>query len=203
MHYFILQTLQAAPFAVLGGILFFLIRRHRQRKRGLVRSPVREVVLALFVCYLIGLWALTLEPNNLIGDFWYRVRYHMPPREGGWFYFRPVLDVRRWSFSFRLDNLLESREALFNLALFLPFGLLFPLLWPRRAWLTPLRGFALSLMIELLQMPLQRSADARDVVMNTVGTLIGLLGYSLLCLIAPGFTQAAARKSSRPDKQPE
>lgn len=202
MHYFIIQALQAVPFALLGGILCFLIRRHRHRKRGFASNRTREIVMALFAAYLVGLWELTLS-NNLISDFWYWVRFHMPPREEGLSFYAPVLDMHRWIFSFRLDNLLESREALSNLALFFPFGLLSPLLWPRRAWLTPLRGFALSLMIELFQMPLLRSADARDVVMNTAGALIGLLGYFLLCLITPGFTRAAARKSNEPDTQPE
>lgn len=192
MRYFLSHVLDSAPFAALGALACFWIRSARQRKRGERGRLPRELAIALFVGYLVGLWALTLTPHNLIRDFWYYVRFHVPPRPEGLSYYAPMLDPSQWLFSTRLNNLLGSREALSNLALFLPFGVFVPLLWPRRRWLTPLLGFSLSLAVELLQMPLRRAADLRDLLMNAAGVCVGLLVSALLRRIAPGFARALA-----------
>jgi glycopeptide antibiotics resistance protein len=70
-----------------------------------------------------------------------------------------------------------------NVALFLPFGFLLPLLAPRldRFWRTVGAGSAVSVAIELSQMafPGVRRADVNDVLMNTLGTALGFLAWRL------------------------
>ena len=62
-------------------------------------------------------------------------------------------------------------EMAFNVALFLPVGILAALLLPRRRWpLALVAGFACTAVIEIAQVPLtDRVSDPRDLVMNTGG----------------------------------
>ena len=68
-------------------------------------------------------------------------------------------------------------EMAFNVAMFVPVGLLAALLIPRRRWpLALLAGVAFTTVIELVQMPeLDRISDPRDLVMNTSGAMLGVL----------------------------
>jgi len=48
-------------------------------------------------------------------------------------------------------------------------------------WLAALGGFSLSLMIELIQLAIpSRSTDVDDLIFNTLGALIGAVGFALL-----------------------
>lgn len=68
-------------------------------------------------------------------------------------------------------------EMAFNVALFVPVGVLAALLIPRRRWpLALIAGFAFTTVIELVQVPLgDRISDPRDLVMNTGGAVFGVL----------------------------
>ena len=68
-------------------------------------------------------------------------------------------------------------EMAFNVAMFVPVGLLAALLIPRRRWpLALLAGVAFTTVIELVQVPeLDRISDPRDLVMNTSGAMLGVL----------------------------
>ena len=91
-------------------------------------------------------------------------------------------------------------EMAFNVALFVPVGLLAALLIPRRRWpLALLAGFAFTAVIELVQVPEpDRISDPRDLVMNTGGAVLGVLVVltarmvrrSVAVAIMPMFTSA-------------
>ena len=68
-------------------------------------------------------------------------------------------------------------EIAFNVAIFLPVGVLAALLIPRRRWpLAMLAGFGFTVFIELVQVPEpDRISDPRDLVMNTGGAVLGVL----------------------------
>jgi glycopeptide antibiotics resistance protein len=68
-------------------------------------------------------------------------------------------------------------EMIFNVALFVPVGVLAALLIPRRRWpFALLAGLAFTAFIELVQVPeLDRISDPRDLVMNTSGAVLGVL----------------------------
>ena len=76
-----------------------------------------------------------------------------------------------------------------NVALFLPFGFLLPLLAPRmdRWWRTVGAGFATSAAIELTQLafPGLRRPDVNDVLMNTLGAALGFAAYRLAARLRP------------------
>jgi glycopeptide antibiotics resistance protein len=68
-------------------------------------------------------------------------------------------------------------EMAFNVAIFIPVGIIAALLIPRRRWpLAFVAGFAFTLLIELVQVPEpDRISDPRDLVMNTAGAVFGVL----------------------------
>ena len=69
-----------------------------------------------------------------------------------------------------------------NVLIFAPLGVLPPLLWKRwrHLWTTVPLSAGASCLIEFLQLFLGRSVDVDDVILNTLG---GLLGYLLFCFI--------------------
>lgn len=66
-------------------------------------------------------------------------------------------------------------EAVANVVMFVPFGVLFPLVARRSPWLAVPAGAAFSTMIELSQLTFfpGRVATVQDVVMNTLGAAVG------------------------------
>jgi glycopeptide antibiotics resistance protein len=81
-----------------------------------------------------------------------------------------------------------------NVLLFVPVGLLFAVLLGRgRWWLAFALGVAMTLTIEFVQLFLPaRVSDARDLLANTLGTLIGI---GIVAVFAGG-------RRSRPDATP-
>ena len=81
-------------------------------------------------------------------------------------------------------------EMAFNVALFIPVGMLAALLIPRRKWpLALVAGFAFTSLIELVQVPeVDRISDPRDLVMNTGGAVLGVV----FVLVARMVRRAAA-----------
>ena len=81
---------------------------------------------------------------------------------------------------------LGERRYLFqtsmNVVMFIPLGIFLPLLWPRyrRVSRIACTGAMVSLMIELLQMFSCRVTDVDDLIMNTLGTLVGFLLAKLI-----------------------
>lgn len=74
-----------------------------------------------------------------------------------------------------------------NILLFIPLGFLLPLLGnSRRAFLHTLAGgFCCSLLIELSQLLNNRSTDVDDLIMNTLGTVLGYAAYKITARIFP------------------
>lgn len=68
-----------------------------------------------------------------------------------------------------------------NIFLFIPFGLLVPIIWPNYRYIekTILLGSFCSLMIELFQLFCDRVTDIDDFLMNTLGCFLGYLTWKL------------------------
>lgn len=85
---------------------------------------------------------------------------------------------------FKQWNILSNGNALpfvlnvlGNIALFVPFGFFLPLLMKTKFFKTSLCGFLFSLIIELIQLPLERVSDVDDLILNTLGTILGFLVF--------------------------
>ena len=121
---------------------------------------MRRRTRILFALYLVALVRVTLWPR--LGD------------DDGFDLVRTVLG---WINSAGIALTYSATEFLANIALFVPFGILVSLLWPRRpAWAVIALGLATSIAIELAQLLFlpHRVSDVRDLVANTLGTAVGV-----------------------------
>ena len=64
--------------------------------------------------------------------------------------------------------------------MFMPFGFLIPLLWNVSNKKVIVIGFCSSLFIEFCQLFLTRGTDVDDLILNTIGTILGLLLYKMV-----------------------
>lgn len=165
-QYFFFDTcpgyfLQALPVALLAGMIYGLLRRRWEPRLTWGQLGLRS----LFVCYLGGLVVLTLLIRPLgILYYWlfYRADSGMTLR---WFSFEYYL---RPDTFYRMGG-----ENIGNIAMYLPFGFLYPLSREGSNWRrTVLAGAAVSLTIELLQPIFGRSFDINDIILNTFGAAI-------------------------------
>lgn len=90
-----------------------------------------------------------------------------------------------------------ATQQLLNILLFVPLGFLIPMLFPsfHKMWKLLLCSFSLSLCIESLQwlLPLGRAFDVDDLLLNTLGGLLGFSCYNLVSLLI-------FRSSRRPNR---
>ena len=141
---------------------FFLFRQI-QRRTGKNLSKAIYAVSFLFASYLFGVYMVTGAGtlfDGLLRHWEIRPdRIHLIPFSDG--------------FDLFSDSL--------NLLLFLPFGFLVPLLWKQmnRFIYTTAAGFSFSLLIELSQLLNNRYTDINDLIINTLGTMLGFLLYRL------------------------
>ncbi len=180
------------PYTIIAGAAFLLLRQLSARRKGIRRDPLRELCLVLFTGFFVGLLSLTVMPR------WYM--------DGGHIYamVRPFSwDFTRSSFnSVPFDTIQKyfdrGHDALFvinilgNIAMFMPVGFCLPLLWKR--WQGVLRvtlvSMLLSCTIEFLQIFVYRSVDIDDVILNTLGGLLGYICWRIFNLI---FKKLSAR----------
>jgi len=151
-------VLAAAILAVAYGI-------HRHRHRGQQRFPWKRAVLWLAAAgYAAIVLYITLgRPSGIRG-----LNLHI---------------FRAWREAWNTFSVKGWLNLLLNVGMFIPIGMLLPLLWKRArtAWLGVGCGVAASLAIELVQYASMRgTADIDDLIANTVGCTIG---YCLVMVV--------------------
>ena len=166
---------------LLGLPLWLLLRTLWQLRKQQSPRWGRELLLAGFVLFLLGLASQTLigpqwRPEGM--DVLDYARYRW--QQGWGINLTPGATVRamleKGGRSQKLINLAG------NVLIFVPLGFLPPLLWKkwRHLWATLPLCAGVSLLIEFLQLFLGRSVDVDDLILNVLG---GLMGYILFCLI--------------------
>jgi hypothetical protein len=126
----------------------------------------RTWVVATFWIYVAAMAAVTVAPTGV----------HRRHRDSWWSVVQLVpLHVPPVSF-------------VLNIVMFVPFGLLVPLLWSRAGGIRRVAGLSLaaSTVIELIQFALwltvgnHRTVDVNDLIANTVGGVLGLIAMRQL-----------------------
>lgn len=138
------------------------------------RHPFLSLVTVGYLV-LVGFVTLGPQPVNASNGHWLWVMLR----------FFSAHDATSW--------LTYSRvEFLTNVAMFVPVGIFFLLLFGRRAWFASvLVGVVLTLAIEGAQLFIPgRVSDVRDLIANSVGTVIGVL-------VALILTASKARRRPR------
>jgi len=170
-----------APFLILSAITiscWVITRLYVRRNQEGRASFRRELLLLVTVVYLSGLAAATLTPGR--STRWRSEGFQLRVDRASLTCSSASLPQGSTAHSFCVRN------ARGNFLLFIPLGFLLPLVWRRLRFGTALAiAVALSLSIEMLQYVSQRwgvnrTADINDVVLNSLGALLGLALVSLL-----------------------
>ena len=92
--------------------------------------------------------------------------------------FDPVLNFIPLSSGIEISTIL-------NIIFFMPFGFLLPILWNkfRKFIPTVFAGFIFSLIIEVGQLFTIRATEVEDLIMNTLGTILGFILFKILSII--------------------
>lgn len=157
----------------------------------------------------IFLSAVLLAPVFWLLD---RVRFHDRKRTVLYFVFGlylaavysfvglPTLQFMRFELNLEwvpfAPMLVDLRNTVLNVVLFVPLGILLPFLWKKyRTWKASiLFGFGMSLAIELLQILTYRATDINDLIANTLGTAIGYGIYQFAAHLIPALKGIGKRK---------
>lgn len=174
--------LVALPVIVI--IRLILIKKTKKRT-----NFVNEALLVFFIMYVIGLASQTIIPQWSMGiitdtgEFYFDLYLSnsiatlnlIPFHTLSQYFFESNANVDSWH-SVSLLNVTA------NMFLFSPLGFFIPLLWKRWSSLKKIFffGFSTTCIIEFIQYFIGRSSDIDDVILNTIGVLIGYLIF-LLC----------------------
>ncbi|PZF56128.1 VanZ family protein [Curtobacterium sp. MCSS17_008] len=163
----------ALPVALVIGVIVFAVQLALLLRSRRSTWP-RTAVAAAIAVYAAGIFANTVFPIFL----------------------DPVPDQEPWTPALALIPFhdYEVADALTNVVVFAPLGILIPLLMRRPSWWKVLlTAAAVSITIELLQLAAQRLfsgghvADVNDLVWNTVGGLVGYVVFVVVSLV-PGLS---------------
>jgi glycopeptide antibiotics resistance protein len=169
-------------FALVAGVLLWSVIRSlvlfKNRKYKQL-SVQREILLNIFAVYCVSLISITLFPIDII---WGEVTKKFRPAVNVIPFVDIITDFPRTQFSvaFKIKFLIKNLAG--NLLLLLPIGIFLPILWMKvpSFWKTVIIGASTSLSIELLQLILAylgygrgRAADVDDLILNTLGVMIG------------------------------
>ncbi|PFP49533.1 hypothetical protein COK01_10425 [Priestia megaterium] len=186
--------LAALPFYV--GFRFIFLKKKRK-----IISFKKELILGVFVLYLVGLASQTIVPNWNAGivtdtgepffDIYFTNELShvniIPFHTLYEYFFQTNTNVDEWN-SVSLLNLTA------NVMLFLPLGFFVSLIWRKYHSFKRLTilGLFVTCFIECIQYFIGRSSDIDDVLLNTFGTIIG---YVVLLI-----SQYLINKQIRPKK---
>lgn len=143
-------------------VVFLLFCEYGHKRRGEKITPLHRILILALGSYLMLLFTMTISP------------------EYGFSFSRIGNNVNLIPFTVLREVNLDILNFLGNVILFVPLGFLLVLISRqfRKVYYSLLTGFFISVLIEFLQLFEGRGTDVDDVILNTMGTLLGyLVGY--------------------------
>ena len=140
------------------------------------RNIEKSIIYYLLSCYLSAIFVVVGLPNIT--------------------YIRPELNLNLIPIAGMLH---DWKNSILNVILFIPLGLVLPILWQkyRHVHTAMLFGFGISLAIELLQMLTFRTTDINDLITNTIGTCLGFFVTKKLWVQFPNLVQRIQEEHTR------
>lgn len=157
--YFLVYEILAAwiPFLVM-----ILLSGRIKRKKGIEITRQSYLLLFVFAAYISSIFYITGAGTLCQG-----LEYGIVIDLGG-VNLIPFYNINTMGF-------------FLNILLFVPFGILVPLIWQKKNGFLPVlfSGFAFSLLIEVSQLLGYRVSDVDDLMTNTVGAIFGFFLYRI------------------------
>ncbi len=165
-------VLMLLPFYLLGRLLYLAV--HKDKTLAGKIQPDREVLLLAFFVFLVLLFTQTFVVNSG------RNELRLVP-----------LNVITTQIAQMHDSPETVNEFLFNvvgnIGIFVPVGWFAAAIFRRNLVRTAGIGLLLSLCIEVGQLPLDRTTDVDDLILNTTGAVLGYGLYRLLIKLSGAF----------------
>lgn len=168
-------------YMIIAFPIHLIIRMTIIKKRKQPVNKTHELLLALFVLYSVGIASQTIIPKWVIGvdsnsgKFFFDVYM-----SNGWvgtntIPFRTISGYLKVNEYMNGWDSIAIANLLGNVFLFSPIGFFVPLLWRKMDSIKAIAfiGFAVTCFIEGTQYFIGRSADIDDIILNTIGVVIG------------------------------
>ena len=171
-------------------VIWRVVTALRTKAKGRKTTALHETGLVIFAMFLVGLAFQTILQSFVLkimsGSYSngvVSVRLNLVPFKV-LFESYAALQAGNFNCSYFLINFIG------NIIMFMPIGFMIPLLWDKMPVKKVLLiGFCISFFIEAVQLPLGRGTDIDDLWLNTLGVLLGALGYMLLRRVSLSFTK--------------
>ncbi len=158
------------PSLVIVNVIVLVLRICYQISKKEKIYFYKEFFLILSVTYLLLLYELVT-----------RVDYNTL---GGGVNIIPFQEISRYSISSELFLM----NVIGNIVLFIPFGFIINTYFKtKKVWTTLISALIVSTTIEFVQKQIGRSFDIDDILLNTIGCIIGFLIYKLYSKIPENF----------------
>lgn len=156
-------------FCIIIGVIlpFYLLLRKPWKK-----EPEREIALAVFILFMIGLLGLALQGRYQMPLRMFELaRKRLVTREG--INMVPFRSIHSYFTHYSFDAFLVNFIG--NIVMFMPWGFGLILLWKKnqKLWKVVLYSIGLTALIETTQLFIGRSVDIDDVILNFVGSCLG------------------------------
>lgn len=164
----ILDMILFLSYEALSGLiplfLVFMIVHKAQKRNKAAFSRYHFLAVLIFTLYIIGVFYFTG-----VGTLYDGLKYQLELRQD---------QINFIPFSHDID----ITDYLLNIVLFIPFGLLTPVIWTKMNKLTNIlgAGFLFTILIEVSQLLNNRATDIDDVILNLFGAVIGFGLYKTL-----------------------
>ena len=166
------------PYMIIAIPIYLISRFIYLKIKNKKLNWYHEIVLFLFVIFIVGLASQTIIPKFESGVGGFKIIKN-GIHETNLIPFKVLVETYNEVFINGYINYFII-NFLGNIILFMPFGFIIPLLWNVSNKKVIIIGFCSSLFIEICQLFLTRGTDVDDLILNTLGILLGLLLYKLL-----------------------
>ena len=170
--------LNMMPYMIITIPIYLIIRIVIFKTKKKEFNWYHETGLFLFVIFLVGLASQTIIPKFEFGINGLGI-IKSGGHETNLIPFKVLIDTYKEVFVNGYVNYFII-NFLGNIIMFMPIGFFIPLLWKVSNRKVIIIGFGSSLFIEICQLFLTRGTDVDDLILNTIGTILGLLLYRFL-----------------------
>lgn len=178
MSSIIRYILNMIPYMIVSIPIYLIVRFIILSKKSKKINWYHEIAFFLFVLFIVGLLSQTIIPKFEFGMNGFGIvkggihQTNLIP-------FKVLFETYNEVFingyiNYFLINFLG------NIIMFMPIGFFLPLLWDLSNKKVIVIGFCFSLFIECCQLFLTRGTDIDDLILNTIGTILGLLLYRII-----------------------
>lgn len=178
---------------------------------------LRKLAWVGFILYsLVVVWKLLIQRminrilsymNGFYGSSYVNTQSWLPEHQGFFDFsvwemnvnFIPFKTIIFYAKAEHVNTDIAINNLMGNFVLLLPLGLLLPFLFKRCQTLTSIAAvaFGVSALIEVIQFILQIGmADVDDILLNTIGAIVGFYGYKVIMWLLSLRTQYKHRKFS-------